>query len=334
VPGACVDCHRLGRIAAFGHCPRCYERHRQGRPYGPHENVAPGARHAAGWRRAQRATRACVDCGRVGDHHAFGRCTPCYHRHRKQAAKRRCTACDQLGNLWPGTEVCGRCHRRARPRRPPGRPRPSCVRPAVSCGSTTASAAATAARPPTRPTRSSTPRGWRCACSARGSRRRPGLPASPSMWPPAGHRPQPPSCYGASAASCAPGSSSPPPSWPPPAPVGSAAARWHGRWSRSSVTPTCWRRASTPARSLETSGPDALPRSPPCSGRWWPASTPPSSPPSSGRPAPEPARAPTAPWNSTWPQSATWPASLPPTDPPSPAGSRSKRPTSRPTWPR
>jgi integrase len=131
VPGACVDCHRLGRIAAFGHCPRCYERHRQGRPYGPHENVEPGARHAAGWRRAQRATRACVDCGRVGDHHAFGRCTPCYHRHRKQAAKRRCTACDQLANLWPGTEICGRCHRRARPRRPP---RPPTPRLCAACG--------------------------------------------------------------------------------------------------------------------------------------------------------------------------------------------------------
>jgi integrase len=83
------------------------------------------------WLRAQRANRACVDCGRVGDHHAFGRCTPCYHRHRKQAAKRRCGACQQLGNIWPGTEICGRCHRRARPRRPPKPPTP---RPCVACG--------------------------------------------------------------------------------------------------------------------------------------------------------------------------------------------------------
>jgi hypothetical protein len=124
VQGACVDCGRVRKLVAFGHCPRCYERHRQGRPYGPHDNVELGARHAAGWLRAQRATRVCVDCGRVGDHHAFGRCTPCYHRHRKQAAKRRCGACQQLGNLWPGTEICGRCHRRARPRRPPKRPTP------------------------------------------------------------------------------------------------------------------------------------------------------------------------------------------------------------------
>lgn len=125
MPAACVDCGRGRRIAAFGHCPRCYERHRHGRPYGIHDSAAEGgARHAAGWLRARRATRACVDCGRVGDHHAFGRCTPCYHRHRKQAAKRRCAACEQLGNIWPGTEVCGRCHRRARPRRPPKPPTP------------------------------------------------------------------------------------------------------------------------------------------------------------------------------------------------------------------
>ena len=127
-----MDCGRDRRIAAFGHCPRCYERHRHGRPYGAHDDAADsGARHAAGWLRAQRAARACVDCGRVGDHHAFGRCTPCYHRHRKQAAKRRCAACEQLGNLWPGTDICGRCHRRARPRRPPKPPTP---RTCVACG--------------------------------------------------------------------------------------------------------------------------------------------------------------------------------------------------------
>jgi integrase len=125
VQAACVDCDRVRRIAAFGHCPRCYERHRHGRPYGIHDSaVEVGARHAAGWLRARRAARACTDCGRVGDHHAFGCCTSCYHRHRKQAAKRRCAACEQLGNLWPGTEVCGRCHRRARPRRPPKPPTP------------------------------------------------------------------------------------------------------------------------------------------------------------------------------------------------------------------
>jgi len=132
VPGVCVDCGRLGRIAAFGHCPRCYERHRQGRPYGPHDDAAElGARHAVGWLRARRAERVCVDCGPVGDHHALGRCTPCYHRHRRQAAKRRCGACQQLGNLWPGTEVCGRCHRRARPRRPHKPPTP---RICAACG--------------------------------------------------------------------------------------------------------------------------------------------------------------------------------------------------------
>jgi integrase len=125
VPGACVDCGRLGRIAAFGHCPRCYERHRGGRPYGPHDDTQAGdVRHAVGWLRAQRANRVCGDCGRVGDHHAFGRCTSCYHRHRKQTAKRPCATCQQLGNLWPGTNICGRCHRRARPRKPPKPPTP------------------------------------------------------------------------------------------------------------------------------------------------------------------------------------------------------------------
>jgi integrase len=132
VPGACVDCGRLGRIAAFGHCPRCYERHRGGRPYGTHDDAAEGdVRHAVGWLRAQRAERVCIDCGRVGDHHARGRCTSCYHRHRKQAAKRRCGACQQLGNIWPGTEVCGRCHRRARPRKPHKPPTP---RLCAACG--------------------------------------------------------------------------------------------------------------------------------------------------------------------------------------------------------
>jgi site-specific recombinase XerD len=132
VQAACVDCGRVRRIAAFGHCPRCYERHRHGRPYGTHDSAAAGGvRHAVGWLQAQRANRVCDDCGRVGDHHAFGRCTPCYHRHRKLAAKRRCAACQQLGNIWPGTEVCGRCHRRARPRKPHKPPTP---RRCVACG--------------------------------------------------------------------------------------------------------------------------------------------------------------------------------------------------------
>lgn len=64
-------------------------------------------------------TGSCLDCG-GGPLHARGRCTPCYWKAKRQAAKQTCPACRRPGMLRPDAGgVCGMCARRARPRKQP-----------------------------------------------------------------------------------------------------------------------------------------------------------------------------------------------------------------------
>lgn len=59
----------------------------------------------------------CVDCGTSAPLHGRGRCHLCYGKHWRQSSKRVCDHCHARGNIRPGTGVCGRCHRAARPRK-------------------------------------------------------------------------------------------------------------------------------------------------------------------------------------------------------------------------
>jgi site-specific recombinase XerD len=62
-------------------------------------------------------TGECLDCG-SSVLHARGRCTPCYWKAHREAAKRPCPGCRQQGILRDGG-LCGMCTRRARPRKKP-----------------------------------------------------------------------------------------------------------------------------------------------------------------------------------------------------------------------
>jgi integrase len=66
--------------------------------------------------RAAALTGVCADCGSV-ELHAKRRCSPCYWRARRAAAKRRCPRCGQPGILRAEQGgICGWCVRRERPR--------------------------------------------------------------------------------------------------------------------------------------------------------------------------------------------------------------------------
>ena len=62
-------------------------------------------------------TGECLDCG-SSVLHARGRCTPCYWKAHREAAKRLCPGCRQQGILRD-SGLCGMCTRRARPRKKP-----------------------------------------------------------------------------------------------------------------------------------------------------------------------------------------------------------------------
>jgi site-specific recombinase XerD len=60
----------------------------------------------------------CLDCG-SGELHARGRCTPCYWKAKREAAKTTCPGCGRSRILRPEAGRCGMCVRRARPRKQP-----------------------------------------------------------------------------------------------------------------------------------------------------------------------------------------------------------------------
>lgn len=62
-------------------------------------------------------TGNCLDCG-AEQLHAKGRCTPCYWKARREAAKQLCPGCGLARILRP-EGGCGMCVRRARPRKAP-----------------------------------------------------------------------------------------------------------------------------------------------------------------------------------------------------------------------
>lgn len=60
----------------------------------------------------------CLDCG-SSELHARGRCTPCYWKAKREAAKTTCPGCGLSRILRPEAGRCGMCVRRARPRKQP-----------------------------------------------------------------------------------------------------------------------------------------------------------------------------------------------------------------------
>lgn len=60
----------------------------------------------------------CLDCA-SSELHARGRCTPCYWKAKREAAKEDCPGCRRPRILRPEAGLCGMCVRTARPRKPP-----------------------------------------------------------------------------------------------------------------------------------------------------------------------------------------------------------------------